>query len=186
MPVSLRAPDDFKKMPWRNGQGETIELARQDADTPAGFFWRISRASVSTPGPFSQFPGVDRELMLLSGAGLTLDLADDGQRTINQLYQSIRFPGDVPAICNLIDGPCEDLNIMVARGLGSAVVKRHDMHARMTAAHTTILYALDGDWSLNLVDAGYPLCTGCMAILTDEPGAVFLTGSGMLVQVDIQ
>jgi environmental stress-induced protein Ves len=186
MSVSLRAPDEFKKMPWRNGLGETIELARQDADTPAGFFWRISRASVAACGPFSEFPGVDRELLLLSGAGLTLDLAHDGQRTINQRYQSIRFPGDVPAHCRLIDGPCEDLNIMVTRGLGSATVTRHDLHARTTTARFTIFYALEGDWSLNLVDEGYPLGTGCLAVLTDEPGAVFLTGSGMLLQVDIQ
>jgi environmental stress-induced protein Ves len=173
-------------MPWRNGQGETIELARQDADTPAGFLWRISRASVSESGPFSLFPGVDRELLLLAGAGLTLDLANDGERTINQLYQSIRFPGDVPTHCRLIDGPCEDLNIMVTRSLGSATVKRHSVHARTSPARTSIFYALEGDWSLNLVDEGHPLSTGCLAVLTDEPGAVFLSGSGIMVQVDIQ
>ena len=53
-------------MPWKNGGGVTSELARSpQADE---FDWRLSVAEVATDGPFSQFPGIDRLLVLLSGA----------------------------------------------------------------------------------------------------------------------
>ena len=51
--------------PWKNGGGETAEIAV----SPAGagfddFDWRISTAIVAQSGPFSGFPGVDRVLTL--------------------------------------------------------------------------------------------------------------------------
>ena len=54
-------------MPWKNGGGETLELAI----APAGagledFAWRISSARVGAAGPFSACAGVDRSLALLS------------------------------------------------------------------------------------------------------------------------
>lgn len=67
-------PADFRPMPWANGKGVTIELAR--ADGPGGMLWRLSRASVAENGPFSIFPGIERNLTILTGPGF--DLIGDG------------------------------------------------------------------------------------------------------------
>ncbi len=185
MPVEIRSPVDYRAVPWRNGQGSTTELAREDADTPAGFFWRISRADVVSSGPFSEFPGVDRWLMLITGLGIVLDFAD-ARETLTEPHGVIRFPGDVPTKCQLIDGPCMDLNIMVARDLGSAAIFRHNINVRTAAASRSIFLALDGNWALTLPDSGYNLPQGSLAIVTQETATpVNATGTGMLVQVDI-
>ncbi len=44
-------------MPWKNGGGETAEIAvfPPSADL-SEFGWRISMATVSSDGPFSAFP----------------------------------------------------------------------------------------------------------------------------------
>ncbi len=36
------------------------------------FIWRVSVADVASDGPFSRFPGIDRTIMLLEGAGMRL------------------------------------------------------------------------------------------------------------------
>ncbi len=64
-------------MPWKNGGGETVEIAV----FPEGagfkdFGWRISLASVASDGPFSAFPGIDRTLTVIDGVGI--DLVVDG------------------------------------------------------------------------------------------------------------
>ncbi|HXZ10527.1 MAG TPA: HutD family protein, partial [Paraburkholderia sp.] len=62
--------------PWKNGGGVTREVAAypQGAGLDT-FVWRVSVADVSQPGPFSRFAGIDRTLVLLSGAGMLLDVA---------------------------------------------------------------------------------------------------------------
>lgn len=68
----------YKRMPWKNGGGETIEIA---VFPPAADFaamdWRLSMATVAADGPFSSFPGLDRTLSVLAG---TLGLEIDGVR----------------------------------------------------------------------------------------------------------
>ena len=65
----LRA-ENYRRMPWKNGGGETTEIAV----FPAGaglddFDWRVSMARVESSGPFSVFPGIDRTLAILEGEG---------------------------------------------------------------------------------------------------------------------
>ncbi|OJT17017.1 hypothetical protein BO221_47220 [Archangium sp. Cb G35] len=57
-------------MPWKNGGGVTRELWKLPHPfDPARFLARVSIATVGASGPFSVFPGVDRTLMILEGAG---------------------------------------------------------------------------------------------------------------------
>src|SRR5215208_142099 len=65
---------DCRRMPWKNGRGETTEIAV----SPPGaglddFQWRVSVARVARNGPVSSFEGVGRTLAILDGAGLRLD-----------------------------------------------------------------------------------------------------------------
>ncbi len=174
-------------MRWRNGLGNTTELAREDAGTPAGFFWRISRADVVESGVFSSFPGVDRILLLLAGAGFTLGFAGGGKTTVSKIHEMVSFPGDVVTNCTLRGGPCRDFNIMVSRDQGRAAVALHNDNTRTNLAPISIFHALAGDWSINLTDAGYILQEDSLAVVRGGSGTpVSVIGDGLMLQIDIK
>ncbi len=179
MAVEIRGEADFTIMPWRNGKGQTVELAR--AGPPENFAWRVSRAAVVEDGPFSLFPYVDRILVLLSGAGLVLCFPDGALRRLDRVFDAVRFAGDVSVECALIDGACEDLNVMVDRRFCAARVERHESDAVVAGAGTKMFYALAGEWLV----AGLALPVGCLAVVRDE-AVVALRGAGLVLGVEIQ
>ncbi|MGI4858448.1 MAG: HutD/Ves family protein, partial [Janthinobacterium lividum] len=59
---------------WKNGGGTTSEIAVWPrAASFDAFVWRVSVAEIAQDGAFSDFPGVDRTIVLLSGAGMDLE-----------------------------------------------------------------------------------------------------------------
>jgi len=112
-----------RRMPWKNGHGETLEIAASPAGASLDdFAWRISMARVTAAGPFSRFPGVDRTLVVLDGAGLVLDVA--GREV--QLGHGVpfSFDGDAATSARLVAGPIVDLNTMTRRGHWRHIVRR--------------------------------------------------------------
>jgi uncharacterized protein len=108
---------DFKTMPWANGKGVTVEMAR--VDDAQGMLWRLSRAAVVEDGDFSIFPGVDRNLTVISGPGFDLR----GARSLRaDPLQPVAFPGDVALAARGVTAPCEDFNVMTRRGAMRAEV----------------------------------------------------------------
>ncbi|WP_257304855.1 HutD/Ves family protein [Geothrix campi] len=108
-------PSDGRLMPWKNGGGTTLELAVDPpgATVETGFRWRLSSAEVAASGPFSAFPGLERWLLLLEGAGFDLDFGPRGRVALTEPLVPIRFSGDWPATATLVDGPSTDFNLMV-------------------------------------------------------------------------
>lgn len=94
--MSLQRIDahDARCIRWRNDLGWTREIhAEPDADGDA-WIWRLSIAEIEQPAVFSSFEGVERELMLLTGDGLTLRF-DDGQVSdLQPPHARLRFAGD--------------------------------------------------------------------------------------------
>src|SRR5690606_34168292 len=89
------------------------------------FGWRISMATVATDGPFSSFPGIDRTLSILSGAGIQLDIAGRPRILMDSGSEPCLFPADLATSARLIDGPVTDLNVMTRRSLFRHRVERH-------------------------------------------------------------
>jgi environmental stress-induced protein Ves len=83
---------DFRTMPWSNGKGTTVELLR--VERAGRLVLRLSRALVVEEGPFSLFPGIERNLTVLSGPGF--DLVGDDIHFAARLLRPVAFPGDVP------------------------------------------------------------------------------------------
>lgn len=110
---------DFRRMPWANGKGVTVELAR--ADGPDGMLWRLSRASVIENGPFSIFPAIERNLTVLTGPGF--DLTGEGVALEARPFAPVAFPGDVPVTATGVTAPSDDFNVMTARHLPRPVVR---------------------------------------------------------------
>jgi environmental stress-induced protein Ves len=112
-------PADARVTPWRNGGGVTRELCiwPEEASFEAlDFDWRVARAQVATDGPFSVFEGFERHLVLISGAGLELELGEPAVRTRLRPLEPFRFDGGAAARARLVAGPVEDLNLLVRRG----------------------------------------------------------------------
>lgn len=106
---------DARIVPWRNGRGVTRELLispRTSTVERLDFHWRVSLAGVAESGPFSNFPGFERWLVLTRGAGLRL--FHGASSTARELFcgQPYRFSGDLPTSAELIDGPVEDFNLI--------------------------------------------------------------------------
>ncbi len=107
---------DYARQPWKNGRGTTIELLHiRDPDSSATLL-RLSRASVVEDGPFSLFPGIERNLTVLSGPGFRL--SGPGLDLRCEPLLPVTFPGDVPMTASETHGqPSDDFNVMTARRL---------------------------------------------------------------------
>lgn len=117
--------DRFVSMPWKNGGGLTREIFRFP-ETAADWQWRISIAEIAADGPFSAFPGCDRELLLLSGAGMRLQFAGRSE-TLQTPYDSLRFSGEETVDAFLLDGPTLDFNAIWRRDAVAITLERRAM-----------------------------------------------------------
>lgn len=110
-------------MPWKNGRGRTHEIAVHPPGAGMDdFLWRVSVAEIAEAGPFSLFPGVERQLLLLDGSGVVLELPD-GCHRLSQPYQVLCFAGEAPVRCAPLNGRCLALNVMTRRGGAEARLK---------------------------------------------------------------
>ncbi len=104
-------------MPWLNGGGSTIEIIAWPARDR--WDWRLSVADVDHAGPFSTFENIDRTIALLTGNGFALTFGSGTTQSITDTYSPYSFPGDEDCSCRLVDGPVQDINLMVRRGTGA-------------------------------------------------------------------
>ena len=141
MKVATRTAREFVPQRWKNGGGTTMELAREG--TGERFLWRLSVADVETSGPFSDFPGYERTIMLLQGDGM--ELAVDGRPIrLDRPWVPFVFDGGAATTCRLLGGACRELNVMADRTRASARVDVIDLATRLEAP-CALLYAPGGD-----------------------------------------
>lgn len=135
--------------PWKNGGGSTTEIAI----APVGasfdrFDWRISLATIAANGPFSVFPGVDRTLALVDGAGVVLDIGTEGRFVLSEDDPIVEFDGASPVSASLTLGPTTDFNVMTLRErchhrLGRRVLSGASEFA--PRGDVTIVFLAEGD-----------------------------------------
>ena len=114
MEVTLIPANEYRRERWKNGLGWTREIVRAPPDAEA-WDWRLSIAEVAKDGPFSTFPDVDRELVLLAGDGMRL-VFDDGEHVeLSPPHDRVRFAGERALRSELISGPTQDFNLMWRR-----------------------------------------------------------------------
>jgi hypothetical protein len=146
---------DHRRMPWKNGGGETIEIAvHPEGAALDAFDWRVSMASVTSDGPFSIFPGVDRTLALLDGAAMVLDIKGLGRHRLTPASAPLPFPADAPTSARLEDGAITDLNVMTRRGVRTHRVVRLDTSGAGRVETT-------GGWTLFVALGPLSVSDGC-------------------------
>ena len=121
-PFKIYSPEDFKTLPWRNGLGSTVELISESLEGHEAFSWRLSIASVANDGPFSDFSGYDRTLLLLEGTGITLNNPNGSSIELNSPLDCAHFKGEDLINASLHDGPIKDFNVMTLRSICSSSV----------------------------------------------------------------
>jgi uncharacterized protein len=165
-------PADYQTQPWKNGRGTTTELLH--LTDPAGkTLLRLSRASVIEDGPFSLFPGIERNLTVLTGPGFRL--TGPGLNLRCDPLVPVAFPGDVEIRATETNNlPSDDFNVMTARHLPQpevTVVR----NLSLPEGGRLALYAL-GPCNMN----GERLVEGDLLLMT-EPA--HLSGDGSVIAV---
>lgn len=147
MPVHCFDRAELPTMPWKNGGGVTREIAC----VPSGagleqFDWRVSIAQVTRDGPFSCFPGIDRVITLLEGAGMRLFGADERiDHHLDQVLTPWAFPGEARIQCRLLGTDCEDFNVMTRRSRCHAQVQVLESSQKIKRANGGVLLACGGE-----------------------------------------
>ena len=131
----IKHSDQFLTTPWKNGGGVTTELAINEGGELDNFDWRLSMASVKQDGAFSNFTGYQRQLLLLSGNGITLThkcaeteklLATD---TLLNTFDCSAFDGGSATFGKLVDGEIIDFNI---------IARQNKINAKVTTIVDTV------------------------------------------------
>ncbi|MEZ5925996.1 MAG: HutD family protein [Hyphomicrobiaceae bacterium] len=156
-----RQAGEHRRMPWKNGQGETLEVARSpDGQSLDAFDWRVSVAPVIADGAFSLFPAIERTIAVVEGDGMDLALADGRQ---HRLRPGIPFTydGGMAVHGRLIRGPVRDFNVMSRRGKFTGDLVLSDGPLAWSGGMATIVaYALLGAWMVTVGDTDGRLETG--------------------------
>ncbi len=146
MRITHLTPSHYRHMPWKNGLGVTTEIARSPREGEID--WRISVARIATDGPFSIFPGCDRVIVALDGAGMILTHHETGVVATLAALEPWSFRGEWTTSCALRGGPIRDFNVITRRAAFSANVSVLVIEGPLSivlSAATTILYCVSGN-----------------------------------------
>jgi len=155
-------PSTYRHTRWKNGGGATTEAFTLPAGATLDTFdLRVSLARVEADGPFSEFHGIDRTLVVTEGAGLTLATADGAHVTLDTASPPFAFTGDDPVHATLREGAVADLNVMTRRS---------------AMQHTATRIVLEDARSLDVL--------GELTLLVVLEGAATLAGDGVDVAID--
>ena len=115
---------------WKNGGGSTKQLLiwPKGADL-SNFDFRISIATISSDGPFSLFHGIDRQLCILEGEGVRLnikgnDLGQSEEINLRPNDPPFCFSGETQIESKLLDNQLLDFNVMTRRSNYTARIER--------------------------------------------------------------
>jgi hypothetical protein len=123
-PMRVLRSADYASMPWKNGGGTTAEIAIGPPGSALDSFdWRISMAHVASDGPFSSFPGIDRTLTIIEGAGLRLSV-DERAVELTTRSDPFSFRGEAATHATRMAGDVTDLNVMSRRARFAHRVRR--------------------------------------------------------------
>ncbi len=180
--------NECRRVRWRNGAGWTREIHAE----PSGdaFDWRLSIAEIEQDAPFSVFPGIERELVLLSGSGLKLHFDDGTLREALPPHGRVRFAGESAVHGELVDGRTEDFNLMWRRDAVDAALWHRPLVGTMVVfvdpGSTWVVHLLAG--SLRVEGGLPPLAPGDTALLRPDGGRTryVLDGGGEALLIRIE
>ncbi|MDM9623136.1 HutD family protein [Rhizobium sp. S96] len=179
----------YRRMPWKNGGGETVEIAVSPPEAAlSDFDWRVSMATVATDGPFSIFAGIDRTLSILEGDGMALAIEGAEPLVLTTASEPLPFPADVAVSATLPGGPITDLNVMTRRTRLRHRVERTkvDGYSSVETAGTWLVLCQQGALSLQWAGESVVLDAGDAFLVEGAANTVLpLTGQALCYLVSI-
>lgn len=182
--IQLLPATAFRRERWKNGGGFTREILRFPAE--GDWDWRASVAEVGSDGPFSAFPGCEREIVLLAGQGMDLDFEQGPTVRLAPPHGRHRFAGEAPVSARLVAGPTLDFNLIWRR----AAVQARLLHRPIVGS--MLFFGEPGvDWLLYVLagevrtPAGR-LAAGDAAHLGAGAGRTAIEGGGELLIARIE
>lgn len=157
---------DFVRQPWRNAGGSTTELAVHHQGE--AFLWRASIADVAASGPFSDFAGYERSIMLLEGDGMELTFDQAPPRLIDTPLKPFVFDGGWKTSCRLLGGPVRDFNLMVDRSRAKGMLSLVPASNLEIRHAWTLVHCLQGKAMIE----GKMVAAGEMVRVDDGEGSV--------------
>lgn len=195
--ITIIDKNQFTKTPWKNGKGVTTELAISDGGTLDDFDWRLSIATVSDNGVFSDFSGVERNLFLLAGNGIELhhELNSIGKTDrLTNLLEYSSFYGSSKTTATLVDGEIFDLNLMTKEGRYQVeihtFVEMQSLTTKLKVAEDALLFIFAPDITdvqqklsnirITTNEGSLDVARGCLLKVTDDEveqimGELFVT-----------
>ncbi len=144
--VTALPPAGFRRAPWKNGGGVSVDIAEafHPGHAPgdwAGMLWRFGRTAIVAPGPFSDLAGYDRMQVVVGGSGLVLD-TPAGAIDVRRPFVPVRFPGEIGIASRLECGPVAVVNLIADRAQFEIdLIVLTDGVERVCPPGTHILYA---------------------------------------------
>ena len=180
----------FRATPWKNGGGITHEAIRVPP-TGEALLWRVSVAQIDSSGPFSDFAGYDRKMVLLQGRGVALEFGSGEQCALRGIGDWVEFDGAMSTRCELLDGPCVDLNLIVSKSLRTVMRIERLSEPTLVAAmpgETTLIFGIQDPLSLDsrgesarLGSWDLAILRGCSAHLSKKPPALDSAPSAVFI-----
>jgi environmental stress-induced protein Ves len=166
-------PEAVDSQPWRNGLGTTRVIHESLA-------WRLSLAEIRGTLSFSSFPGLDRILVLVSEAPLTLTI--DGELRRLSRGRLVGFAGEASVMPSPASSGATVLNLMTARSIAESTASPVLIDGELVVppSTTAILGILAGDlrWNGILLPVG--------TVLLPSAAERILEGEGEVVEFRVQ
>ncbi len=182
LPSRVVHANEYRRERWRNDRGWTREIHAHRRAGHEDWDWRLSIAEIEQDAPFSAFPGVDRELVLLRGSGLRLRFDDGEERLLERPYARERFAGERSLAGELVDGPTHDFNLMWRRDVVEAQLLHRPLVGPMVffagPGATWALHLLAGQARFDAASGLPPLQAGDTALLAEPERTRFLLDGG--------
>jgi len=167
--LEIIAPNNFCVIPWKNGKGETIELAINEGGTIDKFDWRLSIASVVENGFFSDFTGYYRHLALIKGNGVELEHNNQTIDSLTSILNFAKFDGGCKTYAKLHSGPISDFNLMTK-------------NQRFRGAMQTFIKCDKAE--LSVADLGFIYNSSDASVLIEEGQSLSKLPSDHLLKID--
>ncbi|MGL5952904.1 MAG: HutD/Ves family protein [Providencia rustigianii] len=157
--IQVLTNQDYKNMPWKNGLGFTLEVARSHGEGLENFDWRVSIADVKSAGSFSYFPNKRRIIGVLEGTGLTLQIDKNPQVRLLQ-KQFHAFDGESEVYAELLEEAIRDFNLIYNPEKYLARLQWIDTPSTtswVSHASQVIVFNLQGQLNLQVEEQPYQL-----------------------------
>jgi hypothetical protein len=180
--IKIIPADQFKTIPWKNGKGQTTELAISEDGTMDDFDWRLSIASVVEDGPFSDFTGYERNLILLEGSGIKLIHDEKQVDLLDKPLSLSSFNGASQTVGKLINGPITDFNLMTRQEKYTVDIKNYteQVDIQIETTHLCFVYSHQAKMVICSDSKKLEVPIGCLTVIRNE-SKVEINGVGFIL-----